>query len=192
MRKPWKKSFRKIPKLLLQKVKGVAGKGIVVGCVKKIPASDFESGTYEHLGITLVKGQLKHPSSIVPAPIVGRASAENALESEIVRRDLPKIPKTFSFEAPNWGDWSNGSHYVEWDRYVYRREWRLPKENKILIDSLGQEQGNGDTLYVMRFRIAEVLKPGGRRFKENLLSNLNLLQRKRGCRQRFPGRRRRQ
>ena len=80
------------------------------------------------------------PSRIVPEPAFGTYSLRNVEGQEIVRRDLPMVTKTFSAETPNWGDWSNGSHEISWDRDVYQRDFIPPKELEISVELLTTER----------------------------------------------------
>ena len=75
---------------------------------------------------------------------------------ELVLKDEPMIPKTFSVEAPNWGDSNKGTHTVEWDRMVYRRQWFAPKELTLEMELLGAEM-EPEKVFVIRFAINEVL-----------------------------------
>lgn len=85
------------------------------------------------------------------------------------------VTRTISVETPNWGDWSYGSHDVNFDREVYQRDLVPPRENEISIELVGQEAGAEET-YVFRFMVSEVMDSTTRTFKDSLLFNLNLLQ----------------
>jgi len=85
------------------------------------------------------------------------------------------VTKTFSAETPNWGDWSNGSHEISWDRDVYQRDFIPPKELEISIELLTTEPGESP-VFVFRFRVEEVLNKKAADFEASLFSNLNLLQ----------------
>ena len=115
----WQKSFRHVPDAILARVSKIPGDEIMVSCVKKVSASELGSGTYGHLGLSIQGDRPVFPNRIVPEPAFGKFSLRNVHGEEIVRRDLPMVTKTFSAETPNWGDWSNGSHEISWDRDVY-------------------------------------------------------------------------
>lgn len=175
-RKPrWQQSFREIPASLLQKVKALPKDDLVVGCVKKIRASEIVSRTYGHLNIALAKSGPTFPERVVPRADVGRQSRVNVEGKSIIRRDLPKVIKTIDIETPNFGDWSNGSHTVSWDREVYQRDDVDPKELAIAIELLAQEALD-ESIYVFKFEIDEVLNRKAKKFQDQLLYALNLLQ----------------
>jgi hypothetical protein len=121
-----KKNLLKIPQHLLNRVNAFAADDVVVAVVKRIKTD--EVGGYRALGIALSDGQLTLPAPFVPPVEAGRYSRANVEGKEVVRKDLPMVTKTFSWESPNWGDWSNGSHTHYTTREVYQRDFIPPKE----------------------------------------------------------------
>lgn len=172
----WQKSFRAIPADIEEKLAALKGKTAVVGCAKKLSAKDIRDGAYKHLGIVIDKGKPSFPERVVPDASVGRASDYNANGREVIRKDLPMITKTYTFEAPNYGDWSNGSHDVSQDRDVYQREFVPPNENEISIELVAEEDTSDGKEYVFRFTLDQPLNIGTRGYKDELLRLLNLLQ----------------
>jgi hypothetical protein len=177
----WKKNFRAMPEDILAKVNSIAGDDFKVACVKKIPAADIAAGKYAHIGLVMEDEKLVFPQEQLPQSSNGRYSRINLQGEELVLKDEPMISKTYSVETPNWGDWSNGTHTVEWDRMVYRREWFAPKELTLEIEVLGEEM-KAEKIFVIRFGINEVLSKKSLRFRRradfsnDLFFNLNLLQ----------------
>ncbi|MBO6950125.1 MAG: hypothetical protein JJ855_19295 [Rhodospirillales bacterium] len=153
----WKQNLLKVPSAILGKIERANETTWVVAAVKKIPASDIETGTYEHLDIRFRDGVLDFPGRVLPHPKVGRWSKINVDGKEIVRKDLPMYPKTFAFEAPNWGDFSNGTHTVYNERMVYPRDLIPPKYVDIVIDLIDEQQTSAGTEFVFRFTVDEVL-----------------------------------
>lgn len=172
----WKKSFRKIPETIQRKAEKLKTNNIRVGCVVKLSASDIADGAYDHLGISLEKQKLSFPSSTVPDASAGRYSDWNANGEELVRKDLPMVTKAFSWESPNYGDWSNGSHTVEVYRDVYQREFVPPAENEISIELLGEEVAGSEKIFVFRFLVNQPLSKRSKHFGQELFRLLNLLQ----------------
>lgn len=117
---------------------------------------------------------LTFPEAIIPPDTSGKFSDWNVNGREIKRTDLPKEPFTISFEVPNYGDWSNGSHTMEWTRERYPIDFRPPKELAIQIGCGNSKPGLPE--YALMFRVEEVLDRRSAGFEEALLSNLNLLQ----------------
>jgi hypothetical protein len=75
-------------------------------------------------------------------------------------------------EVPNWGDWSNGSHEIEWTQMVYRRDFYSPKEVELSI-TLVRQVGDG---YHVKFAIEQVINRRTDDFEQELFWNLNILQ----------------
>jgi hypothetical protein len=113
--RPWKKNLRQVPNAVRIKGANVAD-SLIVATTKKISTAAIRQGLYDHLSIRLGVDGIEFESSVVPAPDVGRYSGRNVEGWEFARKDLPKIAKSFYMEAPNFGDWSNGSHTVVHDR----------------------------------------------------------------------------
>jgi hypothetical protein len=137
---------------------------------------------YSHLGLSIVNGELKLPNPAIPNPTAGRYSRANVEGYEKRRTDLPKIQKEYSFEAPDWGDWSNGSHTVSWERYVYQKDFYPPKEVE-LSASLLEKKDDG---FIIKFAIEQVINRRMPDFEQELLYNLNILQENIGAVNVFP------
>ncbi|MCZ7538800.1 MAG: hypothetical protein M5U29_02545 [Anaerolineae bacterium] len=170
----WKKNLRKVPPNILTKVHSFAQNECIASCIVKIPKTDISLGIFNHLGIRLSGGKLECPEQIIPVPAVGKYSSRNRYGYWIVYKNEPKMPKTYSIDAPNYGDWTKGSHEVEWTRDVYRREIVAPKLASILIELVGDDIRN--EAFVFTFSISEVMDRTDAEFEERLLFNLNLLQ----------------
>jgi hypothetical protein len=171
----WKKNLRKVPRTILQKLRQYPDAQIVVAVVKKVSLSAIRGGTYNHLGITETDGAPSVPPFIVPPARQGRYSFRNVRGWTVIRNDLPKVPKTYTFETPNWGDWSKGSHDVDFERLVYRRDFHSPPELAIRMELLTTEPGP-DPRFVIKFQVADLLNQSHPEFQELLFFNLNLLQ----------------
>lgn len=171
----WKQNLRKIPDWILSKAKGFKMRDVVVACVKKIPVSAIEAGKYAHLSIAIKNSKPIYPSSIIPPESVGKFSNKNVNGLEIVRRDLPMTTMTASWEAPDYGDWSRGSHEISMDRDVYQRDFISPRLLEIRIELIAEELKQ-ERLFVFKFTVNEVLDSSSRSLKATLLDDLNLLQ----------------
>lgn len=176
----WKKNIRKVPTAILRKLRSLHDAQVIVAVVKKIPLSAISSGKYDHLEITESAGNLTIPPFMVPSARQGKYSRRNVRGWVVVRKDLPKVTKTYSFESPNWGDWSNGSHEVEWDRLIYRRDFHSPPELAIRMELLSTESGR-EPHFIIKFQVADVLSQSHPEFQKLLFFNLNLLQENAGA-----------
>jgi hypothetical protein len=131
------------------------------------------------LSIKLTDSGLSFPPSILPSKNRGKYSDRNKNGYEIKRKDLPLEPYTVSVESPNWGDSSNGTHTVHWDKERYPIEFHAPESLKINIES--PNNTSGQDKYVIKFEVEEVMDKKSRDFKERLLKNLNVLQENISC-----------
>lgn len=169
---PWRRNVRKVPIEVSAKLNGQPATAHVAGVVKTLSFADIEAGRFQHLGLALVGGAVTTRTRITPAADMGRYSRRNRDGWEIVRRDLPKIWKTISFEVPNFGDWSKGSHSVDQERLVYEREFIDPPTLAITIEKLAKR----DDAVIYRFAVDVPLIPRSDNFERELLFALNLLQ----------------
>lgn len=103
---------------------------------------------------------------------MGRYSLRNQDGWEVVRRDLPKIWKTISFDVPNFGDWSKGSHPVDQSRLVYQRNFISPPALEITIEQLAKQ---GDSI-IFQFSVDMSFDPKSTDSDPDLLFALNILQ----------------
>lgn len=187
------KHFRKVPEIVKSKLNTFSSDIFSVSAVKKISQRDITAGKYSSLGLQIgSEREILYPSSQIPHPKLGRYARINSQGIELRRTDLPKVSKTFYIDAPNFGDWSRGSHTVSWDREVYPRDYIAPKQLEIEIELLATEEVDGEKLYVFRFTVVEALdrkdvdKPRDVLVKDNLFFNLNLLQESVGAADVFP------
>jgi hypothetical protein len=169
-----KKNLRKVPTSIRARLKQSKDNEIVVGCAKIFSADDLKNGALRHLGVELTEQGLHYQKIVIPPETAGKYSDWNVNGKEIKRTDLPKEPYTISFESPNFGDWSNGSHTVEWTRERYPIDFHPPKQLTITIACGNTKPGLGK--YALVFRVEEVLNRSSGEFEDALLFDLNLLQ----------------
>jgi hypothetical protein len=172
---PWKKSFAKVPPPILKTVAGITTERIFVAQTKAIEISDIASGLYKHLGLALDGGQVTVSEPVVPPPSSGKWSMRNQGGWERKRYDLPKITKTYSWETPNFGDPSYGTHTTSRDREVYQVEFDEPRGHAIEAEILRSSEGDRPMLLV-KFAIDAVLDKTESGFEKELLWALNVLQ----------------
>lgn len=173
---PWKRNLLKIPLRIRAKLPHLAGKDIVALSTLVLTKEAVEKGTFSHLGITLNGGKIRIERSVLmPDRRMGRHSAQNRDGTTVVRRDKRKIPKHFSFNVPDWGDWAKGSHTVDQTRLVYPRELIPPSSILLKITLLTEDEANNQ--YVIDVRTDRVLPlVKAEEMEEELLHCLNLLQ----------------
>ncbi len=171
----WKQNIRKISSAILTKIRSFKKDDFVVAYVKKISVTDISAGKYMHIGIKLNEDKVVFEADIIPNGKVGKFSRINVEGEEITRKDLPKVSKPFSWDTPNFGDWSRGSHEITRYRDVYQKDFRPPRELSISTELLGEEV-KAEKLFVFKFQIDEVVNRVKRGFKDRLFYCLNLLQ----------------
>lgn len=167
-----RKNYRKIPPEIQRKIGKLAVDDYVVACAKVLRAADV--GAFAHLKLKIENGELVIPPPSVPPGRMGTFSDANRNGKEVSRKDLPMIQKTYSWETPNWGDWSNGSHTHSRTRDVYQRDFISPKEVTLSIELMDRDSANG-TLTV-KFAVDQVISRAASDFDDDLLYNLNILQ----------------
>lgn len=167
-----KKHFRKVPRLILNKIKTFKSDDIEAVAVVSFPKLDIEAGKTKKLGISLQDGQLQVEGQLVPKPSTGKFGRINKFGKVIIRKDLPMIKKSFSMEVPNYGDWSNGSHEITHERDVYQREKVAPKNLSFVSERIAEK----DSEMVVGYRTSKALDSRDKNFETELLFHLNLLQ----------------
>ena len=77
----WKKSFRKIPAYVEQKLKRISDNKVVVACVRKIPASDLADDKYGHLRMSMKDDAASFPARITPEATLARIERPAAVRT---------------------------------------------------------------------------------------------------------------
>jgi len=175
-----KKNIRSVPQRILDRIRSFELDDIVVACVKRLNPEDIPR--YAHLGLKIEAGKLVMPGPAVPPARAGRYSKANVEGREVIRKDLPMVTRSYSWESPNWGDWSNGSHTHTVTRDVYQREFIPPKEVELSVTFVEEAQG----AFVVKFAVDEVLNRRTPDLEAELLYNLNILQENVGAADVFP------
>lgn len=169
-----KQHYRKIPASILHRIEQLNTDEIVAACVRPVTAQELADGRFRHLGLSLEQGlpRIQEPH-LLPSPHQGRYSRFNLEGREIVRRDLPKISKSYTWEVPNWG--GHGYHDITVSREVYQREFEAPRESTMAVEKLSENEPAGGP-YLFRFTVEEVLNRKDADLDARLLTVLNLLQ----------------
>lgn len=162
------KNLLKVPGHILQRLATFDQDDVAAATVKLVLPADV--ARYAPLGLSLNGDDLGLPEPQPPNPASGRYSNANLYGMEKVRKDLPKVTKSYGFWAPSWK--SGSYHYVSHDREVYIREVYPPKQVNLSI-VLVERRGEG---FLLRFAIDQVLSRRTPNFEQELLYNLNLLQ----------------
>lgn len=177
-----RKNLRQIPRAVLDRLKTFAQDDVVAACVKRLRPADIT--LYGHLGLRLENGNLLVPLPAVLHLRAGKFSRANLEGKDIIRRDLPMIPRTYSWDTPNWGDWGKGSHVHSVTRQIYQREFIPPKELELSVTLL--EQCEDGSEFTIKFAVEQVINRHAPDFETDLLYNLNILQENVGAADVFP------
>jgi hypothetical protein len=167
-----RRNLRKIPQELISRITTFDVDDVVAACAKRLRPEDIKS--YSHIGLELKDGDLVLPLPQIPPSKSGRYSRANVEGREVIRHDLPMVPKTFYWESPNYGDWSNGSHTSSITRDVYQRDLYPPKGVELTVELLQRHEN--PIQFVVKFAVNQVLNRRSPDFKFDLLYNLNILQ----------------
>jgi hypothetical protein len=175
-----KQNLLKIPRSIVDKLAALDVDDIVVACVRHLTVAEVDN--FGHLNLRVTNGALVVPPATIPPKRMGRYSSTNVDGRVVVRRDLPKVYKSFSVEAPDWN--GSGTHEVSWTREVYERDFIEPKYLPLSMEQIPQPPG---TLgFTVKFQIDQTLARAAPDFEADLLYNLNILQENVGSVSIFP------
>lgn len=167
----WKKNFLKIPKEAQEKISKMKGNYFKVVCIKSIPKIDIVNKFYEHISIRYENGNLLYDEKILPSIYNGIYSKYNHVGRTIPRDDLPKVIKYYSFDRPNFGDYSKGTHEVSYSKEVKQKEIWLPELISIKVKLLEE----ADNL-IFKFEVDDIIDRSIQGYIKSAMFNINLLQ----------------
>lgn len=168
----WKKNIIKLPEETHEKISKMNGDYFKVLCTKRIPKKDIVDNTYEHVLIRYESGKLSYQSKIVPSIKNGRYSRYNSNGRVIIRDDLPKVDKSYSFDRPNFGDYGKGTHEITYTKKVKQREIWIPEIIAIKVELLEEEK---DTV-IFKFEVDDIIDKSIEGYVKSVMFNVNLLQ----------------
>lgn len=186
LKRPWQKGYRKLPNSVLAKMQEIEDAAIKVASVRDVPKSQIHEGLFCPIGIYFdTDGNLHVPNhGAIPDAESGLWARRNADGWVLIRKDLPKIPRVFSVEVPNFGDYSRGTHEMSHTRECYQREVIGPLE--IPITAVVVETDDEADVIRIAFEENYLFDPNDADFERQLLLGLSLLQEATGCSDVFP------
>ncbi len=173
-----KKNIHKISKRIKAQIETFDQDDIVVACVRRVATQDLYK--YKHLGIALNGTEIVIPLPFLPGVHAGKYSRANLEGYDKKRKDLPKISKDYSWEAPNYKGY--GTHTVSRARQIFRKDFYSPKLVELKIELIEKTESD----FVLKFSIEQVINRRTLDFEKELLYNLNLLQENVGSIDVFP------
>ena len=169
--------FRKIPDYIEREISEIQSLYLIVATTLIIKEEQVKAGEFEHLGIKFVDDKLDFQKSISPQDLKGRYAKKNIDGYDIIHRNQPKEPKTYSWDVPNFGDPDKGYHEINVTRLVYPRTHVAPREWNIRVELLKTEKLDGDvTLFTFKIVVDMILCKTEMVFRDDLFFALNLLQ----------------
>lgn len=171
---PWKSSFLKLPSSLQSTLDGIDGDLVKVAATKSISRKEIADGLYAHVGLRCEDDALVIDEPSIPPVDIGKWSGRNALGWDNKRKDWPKVHKTWTFEAPNFGDGArNGWSMRSRSREVYQHQIFEPQGMTITNEIL--DDRGGDKVLV-KFEVSPILSRTMPEFDLMLLWSINVLQ----------------
>lgn len=181
---PWKSTFRKLPASIEDALEKIEGDLIAVVATKKVNRGDIASGLYSHLGLTMEGGAILASGPVQPPAEAGKWSARNAYGWDRRREDWPMVQKSWTFEAPNFGDGArNGWTLHSRTRDVYQHQIFEPQGMAIEASLL---EDRGGSQVIVKFALAPMLSRGMPEFDLMVLWAINVLQENTGVAGVFP------
>ena len=132
--------FRRIPDYIDLEVSRTRSRHVIVAAIIEVTKAEVERGKLRYFGFDIKEGHVTCKEKITPDHLTGLFARKNLYGIERIRKDLPKVKKTYWWEVPNFGDFSKGYHSRHWDRDVYQREFEPPREWDILVSIIGKTE----------------------------------------------------
>lgn len=181
---PWKSSIRKLTASIQESLDRIDGDLIAIAATKKVRRADIAEGLYSHVGLTMQGGTIVAAGPVQPPADAGKWSGRNAHGWDRKREDWPMVQKSWTFEAPNFGDGArNGWTLHSRTRDVYQNQIFEPQGMTIessLLEDRGGEQ------VIVKLGLAPMLSRGMPEFDLMLLWAINVLQENTGIAGVFP------
>lgn len=181
---PWKGGYRAIPPSMRAALSAIDSNLIAIAVSKKVDCADIERGLYAHVGLVMQEGRIVGLGPTLPPADAGKWSERNAFGWDRKRTDWPMVQKTYTFEAPNFGDGSrNGYTMHSRTRDVYQHQIFEPQG--MLIEPMLLDDRGGSQV-VIKFELSPILERGAPEFELMLLWSINVLQENTGAAGVFP------
>ena len=164
--------FRRIPDYIEQELHNIQSQHVIVAAIIDASMSKIANGAYRHLGVKLSDGNIVCPEIIFPDKLSGIYARRNRNGIVWVLKNLPKITKTFSWDAPNFGDPDKGYHTTYIDREVYQRRFEPPRDWEISLKVISQNEEH----VRIKAEINAILDRQHLNFMSDLFFAINLLQ----------------
>lgn len=164
--------FRRTPDYIFQELRRIPSQHIVAAAFINVSKKSADQNAFKDLGITFDSNGITFPSTIEPDKLNGLYARRNRNGIVRVLKHLPKVTKTYSWETPNFGDSTKGTHTVYVSRLVYQRALEPPRDWSISLTMLNEDENS------IRFKcqINTILDRQRSDFENDLFFAINLLQ----------------
>lgn len=126
---------------IVEKIDALGCDSFQLGVRVDYPFSEIEQGKLEHVHVVSRDGRVSAPESVLPSPQRGRYSRWNVEGREVVRKDLPKEPRSYVTWIYPYGDTSRSMVAAYQTRLVYPRQRLHGHGDRLLIDSNAAHDG---------------------------------------------------
>ncbi len=164
-----KKNYNKIPKEIMKKITESSNQYFKVGVKEKI--TDKNIGHFENVGVKWKNNELVAEDSVLPSSNNGRYSRYNREGRSVIRKDLPKVDKTFWGEGYPYGNKKCSKVSFFYTRGVWQVEEWIPQYLEIDIDV----EYDKDDVFVI-FEVNTIIDKYREDFEKDLLFAMNLMQ----------------
>ena len=170
----WKSNYQKVPPSVQASLDSIAGNLIAVAATKKVSRDDIAGGLFAHVGLRIDNSEVATSGPVSPPADIGKWSERNAFGWDRKRQDWPMVPKTWTFESPNFGDGArNGWTMRSWTKDIYQHQIFEPQGMTVEASVL---EDHGGEMVVVKFALAPLLNRQMPEFDLMLLWSINVLQ----------------
>lgn len=164
--------FRRIPDYINLELSRTESRHIIVAAIIEATKVEVERDKLRYFSFDIKEGVVTYRERITPDYLDGLFARRNINGTELIRKDLPKVRKTYYCESPNFGDSSKGYHSTYWDREVYQRELEPAREWDILISIISETEDR----FKFKAEISAKLDKQDLNFEKDLFFAIHLMQ----------------
>ena len=171
---PWKQNFLKVPATIMKKLQKLDDDFVKIAATKNISKDDIKDGAYDHVGLFWGDGEVITGEPVVPSAEIGKWSFRNARGWDRVREDWPKVTKTWTFEAPNFGDGARNGYSTRYRTQEVKQHQIFEPQGMNIVARVLKDNG-GDKILI-NFELSPVLSRSMPEFELMLLWAINVMQ----------------
>lgn len=164
--------FRRIPDYIHQEVS--TAKTQYLSVVSFIPTTkeSIKNGIFKKFGIEYSGNNVIYPETLKSDAMRGTYARRNIFGYDFIHRDKPKVPKTITWEVPNFGDPDKGYHEISRKLMVYQRTHIPARDWDVSLNVENQD----DNQVLITAKLIAPLDKDSDRINEDLFFAINLMQ----------------